>query len=470
MDNQELSTQTNINPEPTEKQTPPVVTQPSIEGEPKKSKKKLWLVIAILLLASAATAAYFFMFKEKPAINTGAVEQKLNLKPAKTQYSSSNSVSGYIEYEPSKFEEVKDLDFPKLEELDPEVNSIISYGGSLGWEGGGLYLYDLVNNSAFKLADSGGQPRIMSDHYLVYSVDEGSGKNKKLGAKLLNLKTGDTRMVFAEAPEDVSGNPCCTVSPDGFRLAYVKKDKITVWDIRDNSYTDYKVSASPIGEGFSRERADYNVEMGYAQPKWADNNTLVFTDKPATKTVMDGNSANKVVVDSDLFVLSLQDGKVREIPTEDSGIYDLFVTDEWVVIHESFETQSASRLNRLGLNKLDEPKFLAYPMGSVIQGPQKNKLYLFSSMHSSTAYSVVDIETGENSRFNPSLSSLDIISQILPLGFADSKRMILDVRKVEGSPRVQYLTIYNLQTDTTEKSIQIDCEVITSESVVKCEE
>jgi hypothetical protein len=168
----------------------------------------------------------------------------------------------------------------------------------------------------------------------LYGFDTGSGANKQLGGKLLNLQTGKEQTVFTGAPENVPGTICCSVSPDGFKAAFVQKDKITVWDIRTQTSTDHPSTVNPIDPNFSRTAGnDYNTEISYAAPAWLDNDTLIYTDKPASSQVEAGKPAQ--IIDNTLYKLTLSSDKSTPLKTDKGGIYNIYVAAGSVFVDQN---------------------------------------------------------------------------------------------------------------------------------------
>jgi hypothetical protein len=438
-------------PMPADQPAPPV-TPPDASH----SRKKLYISIFLVLVLVAAAVVYFLVIKKSPAAPV-AVQKKANstLASAKKQYYLNDSVSGYINYKPDSFKEITDTRIPKIAVPDPNVNSIIVTANLVSFKDSGLYLYDIKANKTYKLTDGGGSPRIMSDHYLLYGFDTGSGSSKQLGGKLLDLQTGQTQTVFSGAPEDVPGTVCCSVSPDGFKAAFVQKDKISIWDIRTGKTTDVKATVAPIDPNFSRNSGnDYNTEISYATPQWLDNDNLIYTDKPAASLV----EANKPkqILDNTLYELNINSATSSEIKTNKSGIYDIYIAAGSTFVNEVPVDSTQSQISLVLLDG-SAPKVIGANPGFAMISPSALSAYLFATLDSPNAYNSADTQTAipKYASFDPHISGVKV-SQILPRGWIDGERMILAELDTAGTQNHEYIAVYNVTTNKVEQSLQIN--------------
>jgi len=437
-------------------ETPPVSQQPVPPpplGNLPQKRSKLWIIIIGILILAVGTAVYFVKYHSTSKNSSPNQTSNTTLASAKPQFSFGDSVAGYLTYDAGKFKELSTIGLPTVKSANPDVNTVIVSANVVSYGDSGLYLYDLKTNKAYKLTSGGGTPHIMSDHFVVYGFDEGSGVDKKLGARLLDLNTGENKIVFSATPEEVSDTICCSVSPDGYKLALPQKNKITVWDIRSNTTKDYPATLNPIGEGFSRTAAnDYAVEMSYASPAWADNNTVIYADKPATKYVEAGGATTKPAVSSDLFQLDLTTGKSSQLTTDGSGIYDIYTREDGGLIFTNEVTVGAA-VNQFSEQSLDnKPEVLAVTTDSFTSlSPKGDKLYLFPVLFKSNGYTVIDTNTKDTSSFNPVPDGITQISQIIPKGWAGDDKIILQILDTATSTNHEYIAIYNTTTDKVEQ-------------------
>ena len=438
-------------------------TQPTVDGSnhdfkrstptpehtaPRKNKKPLLFLIGLALIIAGGIIFYLVTNKEtspKPA--TSASHTFASAKP---QFAQSDSVAGYVTFNAAKFKEVSTIGLPPVESSNPNVNTVIVAANVVGYGDSGLYLYDLSTNKTYKLTSGGGDPRIMSDHFVVYGFDEGNGSNHKLGARLLDLKTGEDKIIFSASPENAPGTVCCSVSPDGFTLALPQKNKLTVWDIRSAASKDYSAHLNPVADGSNAGAA--GVEMSYATPVWAGNESIIYADKPATETVMIDGVATKPAVDTSLFLMNLSDGKSTELTTGKSGIYDIYTRENGGVIftHETTVGGGVIQFTQQSLD--DKPTVLTTTGGAFASlSPAGDKLYVFPLSYNPNSYYVVDTNTKVSSSFNPLPSTITKASQIIPKGWAGEDKIILEILDTAGVSNHEYIAIYNTTTDKVEQ-------------------
>jgi hypothetical protein len=421
-----------------------------------KRRNKLTYVLAFVLAAAAAGGSYLLLSGSSKAPSTPtAKKSSAVLTSAKKQYFLNDAVAGYISYKPEAFKEVTVSKLPQIPTADAGVNVVIVQANIVGFSDSGLYLYDLSTNKTYKLTDGGGSPRIMSDHYLLYAFDTGSGTTKRLGGKLLNLQTGQTQTVFSDTPENVPGTVCCSVSPDGLKAAFVQKNKISIWDINTQKSTDYTATVAPIDPNFSRTSAnDYNVEGSYATPAWLDNTTLVYTDKVAASLVVANQP--KQTVDDTLYKLDFTSGKSTEIKTDKSGIYNLYVNGSSIFLDEEPMGQTYTQISVIPAGS-EEIHPLGINPGFALISPDGNKVYLFATQDSKFAYSTVTVnqDSSQPGTFDPHITGVTV-SQILPRGFIDKDRMILAELDTAGTQDHEYIAVYNTATDKVEQYLKIN--------------
>ena len=420
----------------------------SVPTGPKKSKR-LWLLLIVLALITAG-GVIFYIANNKDASPKPAKSASITLASAKPQFAQSDSVAGYLTYSPTKFKEVSTIGLPPVESSNPDVNTVIVAANVVGYGDSGLYLYDLGTNKTYKLTSGGGDPRIMSDHFVVYGFDEGKGSNHRLGARLLDLNTGEDKIIFSAAPENVPGTVCCSVSPDGFMLALPQKNKLTVWDIRNSTSKDYSVNLNPIADGSTG--GALGVEIGYATPVWAGNESVIYADKPATKTVMINGAATKPAIDTNLFLINLSDGKSSELTTGNSGIYDIYTREDGGIIFTNETTVDTGAIQFTEQTLDNKPTVLAVTSGAFTSlSPAGDKLYIFSTLHSPNGYTVVDTNTKITDSFNPLPDAITKASQIIPKGWAGKDKIILEILDTAGVTNHEYIAIYNTSTDKVEQ-------------------
>ncbi len=429
---------------------------PTSPEKPKSSKtSKLILITVVVLLAGVSGFLVYKQISKPKPVNKPA---DVVLNSAKPQFPNNDSVAGYINYDAKLFKEVKTIGVPQFQSDSPDVNVVIISANVVSYGDSGLYLYDLATNKTFKLTSGGGDPRIMSDHFLVYGSAEGSGSDKRLNAKLLNLQTGETKTIFAAPPEDVAGDFCCSVSLDGFKLAVAQKNKIGVWDIRSDEIKDYQAVLNPIGEGFSRTSAnDYAVEMSYARPAWKDNDTIIYADKPATKYVVVGGATTKPAVVTKLSKLSLTDGTSEQIQTGDTGIYNIYVRDggNKIFINEvpinGFDVQ-LTMIDSAGINLL----LSGMINNNLSISPKGDTVIIFPVLHASGGYVAFDVATKSYGKtLHPAPSDMKQIEQILPKGWFGDNKMILEVTGSDGVKPIEHIAIYNTETDKLEQQTTV---------------
>lgn len=429
----------------------------------KKRSKILYLAVMVVLLL-VVVAAYYFAFSSKnhDSVNTAATNQSnTNLTGAKKQYFLNDTVAGYVNYKPSVFKEIQDTKLPTIPPADPSVNVIIVQANIVGFNDSGLYLYDIGANKTYQLTKGGGSPRIMSNHYLLYGFDTGSGANKRLGGKLLDLQTGKTQTIFSNAPEKVPGTVCCSVSPDGYKAAFVQKDKVSVWDIRTAKMTDYAATVNPIDPHFSRTATnDYNVEISYARPVWLDNDSIVYTDKPAATEV--GGNQPKAIVDNTLYQLNTKTGKSTPIKTDASGIYDIYVVNDAIFINAVPTDQDYAQISIISKGSDGyNIRPLGINNGHIMISPTGDRIYTFDSLDGPNAYTYMGTSDGDFSNspnygaFNPLIKGV-AISGVLPQGWLDDSRMLLSETDTAGVQTHEYIAVYNVKTDKVEQYIQIN--------------
>jgi len=461
MDNQNNpQQQPQSTPEPTPQNYTPINPSPAVSTTPifseeKKSRKKPLIILLILVLLIGGAGAYF-LTKSKPQPATGKKQSpQSTLLSAKPQFFEGDSVAGYITYDPVKFKEVTKSNLPQIQPTDPNVNAVIVQANIVSFSDSGLYLYDLKTNKTFRLTDGGGSPRIMSDHFLLYGFDTGSGKDKQLGGKLLNLKTGETKTVFTGAPEAVPGTVCCSVSPDGFKAAFVQKDKISIWDIRTGKTTDYTATVNPIDPHFSRTSAnDYAVEMSYAAPVWLDNNTIVYADKPAASQVVANQPAQ--IVDDKVYELNTQSGTSTALKGVSGGVYNLYASGGSIFMDQNPLDQAYTQISLL---ENDSARPLGINPGWAMISPDGDKVYFFGTLDSQNNYSVVDVNASDPNvapaAFDPHIPGVSV-TQVLPRGWAGPDRMILAETNTANVKNHEYIVIFNVATNKVEQYLQVN--------------
>lgn len=412
------------------------------------------MVVLFLLLGGGVA---FYLISKTPPKNESSNKTGRQLASAKPQFASDDSVAGYVEYEASEFQEVKSLGVPTVKATSKDVNVIIVAANVVSYGESGLYLYDLKSNKNFKLTSGGGDPRIMSNHFVLYGFDEDTDGKKFLGAKLLDLNTGKDKVIFSAEPEQVSGTICCSVSPDGFKVAFAQKGKISIWDIRNDSFKDYTVTLNPIAEGFSREGASYNVEMSYAAPAWVDNDSLIYADMPATKPVVVDGGTTKSPVNTNLYLLNLVSGAISELITGNSGIYDIFIRGGGNFVNELTVDTDLNQLSKFNLSNEKEPEVIASTFDRFyILSPKGDKLYIFPTLYKSDEYKLIDTNTKVSKAFNPLPTDIGNVSGIVPKGFAGEDRIILEIVDTAGTTNHEYIAIYNTTSNSVEQYTKIE--------------
>lgn len=410
------------------------------------------LVLIIFIMAVIGFVGYKVQKSGKDNNNIFGSETLLSAKP---QYVNTQLVTGYIKYDENKFKEISSFKFPKIKPLDQNSNIIIAQATLLNINESGLYLFDLLTNKTYKLTSGGGDPRIMSDHFMVYGFEDTSNNNHLIGAKILNLLTGETKIIYADIPQKVPGDLCCTVSPDGFRLAIIQKDKINIWDIRDQTTKTYPVSVNPIGEGFvNDEVVPYNVEMSYAKPQWLDNSDLIYADKPAVKHVdIDGATANPTV-DTNIFKLDINSGVSSEIKTEKGGIYNIQVRSgdiyEDEVIREIKNYDIIDTIYKLNLDGKSKPvSLIDAGLASFDVSHDSKSVYLFSSFERTK----VDLDSLDRRELNVIPDGVSEDVGILNQGWIDNDRMLLEIS--DRNSNHEYIAIYNARSDKIDQFTEV---------------
>lgn len=414
----------------------PIPPPENLSGKPRR--KKLTLIATVLILVLAGGIIYYFVTKNVTTTKTAGNETNQQLASAKPQFSNGDSVAGYLKYDSTKLKEVQSVGLPSVKSTDPNVNVVIVSSNYVSYGESGLYLYDLTTNKNYKLTSGGGDPRIISDHFLMYGFDEGSGADRRLGAKLLNLNDGQIKTIFSGPPETMTGTVCCSVSPDGFKLAWPLKDKISVWDIRTGATKDYAATVAPISETFERDdNNDYATEIGYPPLEWVDNDTIAYADK----------TAHEGKANTNLYYLTLKDGKNSELATGNSAIYNIYVRGGNIFVLE-VTADEEDQISQTKLPVGTPPEVIAQlnftytPMFS----PQGDKLYLFDD-----SYMVVDTKTKKVNQINPTTPEISHIDGVIPKGWAGPDRMIVDFTDVTSNPNHEYIAIYNTTTDQVEQ-------------------
>lgn len=432
--------------------TEPSVQQPQTY-KPPKSKKPLILILILVFLLAAGGAAYYFTKPSKDkTTTTSTTGTKKSVNAGKKQYAFGDSVAGYINYKPQAFKEITTAKIPTISQVSPDINSVIVEANITGFSGSGLFLYDLKTNKTYQLTDGGGAPRIMSDHYLLYGFDTGSGANKRLGGKLLDLQTGKTTTVFSDTPENTPGTNCCSVSPDGYKAAFVQKDKISVYDIRTDKTTPYTVKLTAIDPHFSRTASnDYNVEMSYATPQWLDNDTLIYSDNVAASEVTAGQA--KQTVQDNLFSLNLTDNKSTSIAIDKGGIYNLYTANGSIYL--DIEPMGETSTNLVYIKDAEsKPLTLGPGLGFNIVSPDGARIYTFSPGANFVVYEPATGTSPTDSAFNPTIPDAKI-NEVLPRGWAGPDRMIVTELDTATAQTHEYIAVYNVTTNKLEQSVMV---------------
>ena len=435
----------------------PAGVMPILPPHPPHRRNVLSYVMAFILAVAAAGGSYLLLTSgtKPPAAQPPVKKTSSVLTSAKQQYFLNDAVAGFINYKPEAFKAVTESKIPQIPTTDTGVNAAIVQASVVGFSDSGLYLYDIPANKTFRLTDGGGSPRIMSDHFLLYSFDSGSGANRRLGGKLLNLQTGQSQTVFADVPENVPGTVCCSVSPDGLKAAFVQKKKISVWDINSRKITDYTAVVDPIDPHFSRTSAnDYNTESSYAAPVWLDNTAVVYTDKPAASLAAAGQP--KQTVDDSLYKLDITSGKSTQIVTSKSGIYNVYVSGTSIFLEEELLGQASTQISVITAGSA-ESHDLGFNPGFALVSPSGNKVYMFSAHDSQFAYSSVTIDQNSSkpATFDPHITGVKV-TQILPRGFIDNDRMILAELDTAGTQDHEYIAIFNTASGKIEQYLKIN--------------
>lgn len=450
------ATSANTDTQPTEPSahgsSPTINTTPQTTFSPSHRSKKPFVIFCILLALIIGASVYMVFSKSRPAqvLPKTAISGKKTLASAKPQFTAEHSTAGYLTYNASKFKELPTIHFPSIHMSDPNVNVVITQANVTGWGDAGLFLYDLSVNKTYKLTSGGGDPRIMGDHFVVYGFDEGKGASQKVGARLLDLQTGENKIIYSASPNELSGTACCSVSPDGFRLVMAQKGKLVIWDIRTESFRDYPVDLNPVADGASS--TTLGVETDYAKPVWTDSNTILFADKPATKIVREGSVENRPPVDTNVFQLNLSDGTTSERPTNKSGIYDIYTRQSGSLLFTNEVSTSGGSVQFTVQSFDHQPVALAYGDNWHSLSPGGDKLYDFPTLYiGPDAYNVIDTTTKATGAFHPTPKGIASISQIIPKGWAGEDRMILQILDAHGVSNHEYIAIYNTKTDTVEQ-------------------
>jgi hypothetical protein len=245
------------------------------------------------------------------------------------------------------------------------------------------------------------------------------------------------------------------VSPDGFKAAIVHKGKLSVWDIRTESIKDYPVSLDPIGKGFyTGEDAPYNVEMSYAKPVWADNDTLIFADKPAVEHLKDSNPT----VDTNVFSLDTNSGKATELSTPNSGIYELWAYHGQTYILET--VGGGESITKIGTSGSDTPEVVyrggdydslqLSPSGRqvIISGLSLDQQHVFKS------YDVKTKETTDLAYLPPNADSKN--TQPINRGWLGETLMILEINDTSYPNSHSYVGVLDILTSKLANYAQIE--------------
>lgn len=290
---------------------------------PRSSRKKLYLLLSGLVILLAVVLVWLFLYKDKsPTNQTPAAKAPASqtLSAALPQFPTSKSVAGYLKFDSSKFKPVDTLKNDNFalsasKDASPKVNTLIFQGDLFNINQSGLYLYDIAKNQTYKITDGGGSPRIMSDHFLLYGLQTASGQKATNSAVLLNMLTGEKKTVVEGDATDLANSFCCTVSPDGFKLAIPRAGKIDIWDIRDDSTISIPAQINPFHVVTGAANVPYYDEIDYPTMAWLDNQTLIFADKPPTDIRVDSKgNVNNDPVANNLYTLDVTTKKRYQAP------------------------------------------------------------------------------------------------------------------------------------------------------------
>ena len=434
----------------------------------KKDRKRKQITIFLVLLLILATALGLAAYSQRDDKNSQPVADDRVLNAAKPQYPSGDYVAGYLEYDPDVFEEItpqlKIQNTIKQEFSEQDKNKVVVFPGNiLGFEESGLYLYDLSNNKAMKLTDGGGSPRIMSDHFIIYGSSRQEGNSTIIGFELLDLQNGEKTTITNGDMFEFADSSCCSVSPDGFKLAIPRKDKIDVWDIRDSSIKTFPVTLSPLSKNFPTDKefykgAPYFTEISYPTPTWLDNEIILFADGTPTsvRVDMDG-TINKDPENNTIYALNINSGVPEKLENSEGRTYEIYTSNDGKMI---FLEQADSII------KIDLPGNIMSDITPSAGGDvwnmfslAGNRLYTFPVIHGSDDYLSYDLsqEASMPERFNPLPSEINEaeVTQIIPEAWLDEDLMLIKITETNSAVNKEYEAIYSVTTNKVLQYIEL---------------
>lgn len=456
---------TNLNGNLTSQNSPNIHT--SAPAETKGKRKKYLIIFLILFLVVVAIVAVVVYSRRSDNLQPTTSTEALNA--ARPQYPSGDYVAGYLEYNSDAFEEIipklKIQDTIKQEFDEQDRNKVVVFPGNiLGFKESGLYLYDLSDNKVLKLTSGGGSPRIMSDHFIVYGSAQQQENSTLIGFELLNLKTGQNTTIVNGDMFEFADSACCGVSPNGFKLAIPREDKIDIWDIRDNSTETFSVRLSPLSENFPTgeefyKDTPYYTEIGYPTPTWLDNETLLFADGTPTSVRIDEDGAiNHDPVNNTIYKLSVEDGVAAKLDGSEGKNYDIYARNDGKTV---FLVQSDSIIEinlseNITSDITPETSDIVWNMFNLAG----NRLYTFPVLHEPDAYLSYNLNPGifEPEHFNPlpeELKEIDV-TQILPETWLDDNLMLIKITATNSAINKEYEAIYDTATDRVLQYIEIE--------------
>ena len=385
------------------------------------------------------------------------------LADAKPQYASTKLAAGYLSFNASKFQPASKLSqsnfFVPVYNADHNINSIVFEGNIFNYGNSGLYIYNIANNTVYKIANGGSSAaRIMSNHYVVYGFSKQNTDGTYHSIIVLNLQTGTKQTLVEGNATQLTGNSCCAVSPNGLQLAIPEKNQILIWNIQDNTMHSIPVQLDPFSANFPTspsfyQKAPYYEEMNYPTLAWLNNTNIIYANHPPTSVI--DSSGNVGPINNQLYLLNTISQTSQPFQNIHDGIYDVYVADNGGTVF----ADSATSIYQFNPQTLTGA-FLTSANGTFdMYSPDGNKVFIFQETYTPDGDISVNVANPSiQTQLNDVPASLSgyKISGVNPESWISDHQMLIKIYASQSNQTIEWEGVYNTETNQVTQYAQVN--------------
>ena len=416
---------TEPSPQPTLPAKDTLFTTDSPAPMPPKRSAKRWVTLILILIVVSA-GLYLYMNK-KPAVKTAS--SKVNSFPhitlpnqpkqTNSQYSSQYFSTGYVQYDARKLKTIS-ADVPKIEPILPKSadasdKEVVFMADLSAVSTKRLIMYDVASGISYLVNEDKSvgnyyNAHIMSNHYVVFAVlSQSDPVTNTTAIKSFDLDTGVTKTILSGKSSEIPIALCCSVSPDGLRMAIPATNTLLIYQAGEDKPTSFNVGLKvfPDTKG-SAANDDYAASQrngNYPGLVWLDDNKVMFAKGNPYAWTVDSSGSHLSTSNNGLAIYNLADNTTKDVARTSNAAIKQFWVDGSTIIF----TVVNKDLNGLTILKYDnfdqvDAQPLEQTMSSdyqskVFYDPGGKKLYIQPSgsdgQTDTKIIQILDLQTGE---------------------------------------------------------------------------